>query len=141
MDRWLGDGGMQVIDAFGATFERYGDGWVEARWVPTELGCNPQGIVQAGVHSVLLDAAMNFALLAALERGDVGATLEMKTSTMRAAHTGDELRVRGEVIRLARQVAYTEAWVRRGEGTEADVVSHASGTFIVRRRADASQER
>lgn len=129
MDKWLGNGGMPVIDEFGAAFERYGDGWAEASWTPTQLCCNPIGVVQAGVHSVLLDAAMNFAMLAGLDKGDRGATLEMKTSTMRPAQADDELTVRGEVVRMAKSVAYTEAWVRRGD----DVVAHATGTFIVRR--------
>lgn len=130
MDKWLGDGGMPVIDRLGAAFTEYGDGWASATWSPTELCCNPAGIVQAGVHSVLLDAAMNFAMLATLDRGESGATLDMNVSTMRAARAGDELTVRGEVVRLARQVAYTEAWVRSADDT---VVAHATGTFIVRR--------
>lgn len=130
MDKWLGDGGMAVIAAFGGAFDGYGEGWAEASWVPTDLCCNPLGIVQAGVHSVLLDAAMNFAMLASLARGDRGATLEMKTSTMKPAKAGEALRVRGEVVRLARQVAYLEAWVRREDG---ELVSHSTGTFIVRR--------
>lgn len=137
MDKWLGDGGMPIIARFGAAFDAYGEGWAEASWTPTELCCNPIGVVQAGVHSVVLDAAMNFALLATLDPGDRGATLEMKTSTMRAARAGDDLHVRGEVVRLARQVAYVEGWVRRstpdGQG---EVVSHASGTFILRRVGD-----
>lgn len=132
MSKWLGDGGMPLLGQFGAAFDGYGQGWAEASWVPTELCCNPAGIVQAGVQAVLIDAAMNFAMLAALDRGDRGATLEMKTSTMRALRAGDELRVRGEVVRLARQVAHAEAWVRRGD----ELVSHATGTFIVNRSAE-----
>lgn len=131
MDRWLGDGGMPVVGQFGAAIEGYGDGWATASWTPTAVCCNPQGIVQAGVHAVLLDAVMNFAMLAALDPGDRGATLEMKVSTMRPANAGEELSVRGEVVRLARQVAYTEGWARNADG---DAVAHATGTFIVRRR-------
>jgi uncharacterized protein (TIGR00369 family) len=131
MDRWLGDGGMPIITSLGAAFDQYGDGWAELAWAPEAIACNPAGIVQAGVHSVLLDAAMNFAMLAALESGERGATLEMKVSTMRPAQAGDALRVRGEVVRLARQIAYTEGWVRDPSG---DTVAHATGTFIVRRK-------
>jgi uncharacterized protein (TIGR00369 family) len=130
MDRWLGDGGMPVIAALGGSFDGYGDGWAEAAWSPEPLACNPAGIVQAGVHSVLLDAAMNFAMLATLDKGDRGATLEMKVSTMRPAAAAEPLRVRGEVVRLARQIAYTEGWVRNAGG---ETVAHATGTFIVRR--------
>lgn len=136
MDKWLGDGGMPLLTQFGASFTAYGDGWAEAEWVPTPLCCNPAGTVQAGVHAVVLDAAMNFAMLAALEPGETGATLELKTSTMRPARPGDTLAVRGEVVRLATQVAYTEAWVRDRTGTP---VSHATGTFILRRARAAGE--
>lgn len=131
MDRFLGDGGMPLLTTFGVTFDAYGEGWAEAAWVPTGPTANPQGIVQGGVHGVLLDAAMNFAMLAALERGDTGATLDFQVSTMRPARVGDELRARGEVVRLARSVAYLEATIRN---PEQEIVSRATGTFIVRRR-------
>jgi len=123
---------MPIITSLGGAFDRYGDGWAEVAWTPEPLACNPAGIVQAGVHSVLLDAVMNFAMLAALDSGDRGATLEMKVSTMRPAQAGDSLRVRGEVVRLAKQIAYTEGWVRDGAG---ETIAHATGTFILRRKA------
>ena len=136
MDRWLGDGGMAIIGAIGGSFDGYGlgeggDPWVTGRWVPTELACNPHGIVQAGVHSVILDAAMNFATNAGLAGRDrTRATLEMKTETMRVANAGDQLAVRGEVVRAAKQVAYAEASVRDAEG---QMVSRATGTFLLHR--------
>jgi uncharacterized protein (TIGR00369 family) len=129
MDRWLGDGGMPLIAALGASFTGYGEGWAEARWEPTDACCNPHGTVQAGVQSVLLDAAMNFALLTALGKGERGATLEMKVATMRPARSGDGLIVRGEVMRLGGRVAYLQAFLRSGD----EVVSHATGTFAVLR--------
>ena len=131
MDRWLGDGGMAVIEALGGKFDGYGDGWSTAQWTPTDLACNPHGIVQAGVHSVLLDAAMNFAINAGLDKGDrTRATLEMKTETMRVAKAGEDLAVRGEVVRMAKQVAYAEATVRDPDGR---IVSRSTGTFLLHR--------
>ena len=61
MDRWLGDGGMEVIGLVGASFTSYGVdgedlGWVEGPWTPTALACNPHGTAQAGIHSLILDA-------------------------------------------------------------------------------------
>ena len=46
MERWLGDGGMALIGAVGATFDAYGVdgedlGWVEGALTPTELACIP----------------------------------------------------------------------------------------------------
>src|SRR5579862_5597556 len=134
MDLWLGDGGMPLLGALGASLDHYGVdgedlGWVEGSLSPTELACNPHGTVQAGAHAVVLDAAMNFAINAALSGRDrTRGTLELKCETMRAASKGGAYAVRGEVTRLARQVAYAEASLRDGAGT---LVSRATGTFLL----------
>lgn len=139
MDRWLGDGGMGILGLVGANLEDYGVdgedlGWVTGTWTPTKLACNPHGTAQAGVHSLVLDACMNFAINAALPGRDrTRATLELKTETMRPAVAGTSYRLRGEVVRLARQVAYGEASVRDGDGR---LVSRATGTFLLHREAD-----
>jgi uncharacterized protein (TIGR00369 family) len=136
MDRWLGDGGMELIGAVGASFDSYGVdgedlGWVEGAFAPVPLAGNPHGIVQAGVHALLLDAAMNFAINASLAGRDrTKATLELKTETMRPAIVGATYRLRGEVVRLARQVAYAEATVRDGDD---QMISRATGTFLLHR--------
>jgi uncharacterized protein (TIGR00369 family) len=141
MDRWLGDGGMAIIGAIGAALEAYGvaeggEGWAAGTWRPTVMACNPHGIVQAGVHGVILDAAMNFAVNASLDGRDRSrATLEMKTETMRVASAGDHLAVHGEVVRLARQVAYTEASVRDRDGR---LISRATATFLLHREPPAA---
>ena len=139
MDRWLGDGGMPLIATVGGSFDSYGVdgedlGWVEGTFEPSALACNPRGLVQAGVHSLLLDAAMHFAVNAALEPGDrARATLELKTETMRPATQGAVYGLRGEVVRMARQVAYAEGSVRDGEGA---LVSRSTGTFLLRRSSE-----
>jgi uncharacterized protein (TIGR00369 family) len=136
MDRWLGDGGMPLIAVVGGAFNDYGMdgedlGWVGGTFTPTDLACNPHGITQAGVLSLLLDAAMNFAINAALPgRARTRGTLEMKTECMRPASKGDTYVLRGEVVRLAKQVAYGEASLRHGDGT---LVSRATGTFLLHR--------
>ena len=138
MDRWLGDGGMAVLGALGASLTSYGVdgedlGWVEGDFEPTALAANPHGAVQAGVHAVLLDAAMNFAINAALTGRDrTAATVELSTALVRAASVGERYALRGEVVRLARDVAHAEATIRRADG---DVVSRASGTFLLHREA------
>lgn len=131
MDRSLGDGGMALLGQLGLAFQTYGDGWAQASWAPTELACNPGGIVHGGVYGVVHDAAMNFATNAGLESGDRAATLELKYSTMRPARAGDELAVRGEVVQLTRQVAYVETTIRT---TDDELVSRGTATFFVRRK-------
>jgi uncharacterized protein (TIGR00369 family) len=136
MDRWLGDGGMPIIGAVGGSFAHYGVdgedlGWVDGTFVPEALACNPHGTVQAGVHSLLLDACMNFAINAALSGRDrTRATLELKTETMRPALRDQAYRLRGDVVRLARQVAYAEASVKDADGL---LLSRATGTFLLHR--------
>ena len=136
MDRWLGNGGMELIGTVGAHFDDYGVdgedlGWVAGAFRPTAAACNPHGVVQAGVHGLLLDAAMNFAINAALPGRDrTRATLEMKVETMRPALLGEPYRLRGEVVRLARQVAYAEATVI--DPTDR-MVSRSTGTFLLHR--------
>ncbi len=134
MDDQLGDGGMPLLGELGVSVDGYGEGWATAAWNPTERCANPIGVVQAGVHGVVLDAACSFALLAALERGEHGVTLEMKVSNLAAARVGDELRVRGEVARLTKQTAHLEATTYDAEDR---VVSRASATFLVRRRSSS----
>ncbi len=142
MDRWLGDGGMPIIALVGAAFTGYGVdgedlGWVAGRFTPTDMACNPHGVTQAGVHSLLLDACMNFAINAALPGRDrTRGTLEMKTECMRPAPKGDAFALRGEVVRLARQVAYAEATVRDAAGV---LVSRATGTFLLHRHEPDTQ--
>jgi uncharacterized protein (TIGR00369 family) len=136
MDRWLGDGGMPVIDLVGGAFTAYGVdgedlGWVAGTFTPTDLACNPHGVTQAGIHSLLLDAAMNFAINGALPgKARTRGTLEMKTECMRPAMKGDTYALRGEVVRMAKQVAYGEATLRDVEGR---LVSRSTGTFLLHR--------
>jgi uncharacterized protein (TIGR00369 family) len=136
MDRWLGDGGMGIIGAIGGCFNTYGVdgedlGWVTGSFVPTQLACNPHGAVQAGVHSVLLDAAMNFAINGALVGRDrTEATIEMTTELMRPALLEGHYAIRGDVVRLTRQIAYAEATIASDAGK---LISRSTGTFLVHR--------
>jgi uncharacterized protein (TIGR00369 family) len=134
LDRSLGDGGMPLLATLGLSFDSYGEGWAEGAWTPTELGCNPAGVVQGGVYGVIHDAAMNFATSSALDRGDRATTLDVQYQTIRGASTGDALRVRGEVTLITRMVAYVESVVRDADD---QVVSKATSTFILRRATES----
>jgi uncharacterized protein (TIGR00369 family) len=131
MHRSLGDGGMPLLSQLGLAFDGYGDGWAEAAWAPTALACNPAGIVHGGVYGVIHDAAMNFAANSALESGDRSTTLDVQYQTLRPAQAGDALRVRGEVVRASRQVAYVHSAVRDGDD---QLVSQATSTCLLRRK-------
>ena len=134
MDKWLGDGGMPVIGAIGAKITEYGDGWASAEWVPTDMACNPGGGVQAGVYAVMLDATMNFAINASLDGKDrTRGTLEMKVDCLKGAQKGDTLKVRGEVSRMTKLIAFTESVVTNDKD---EMIARSTGTFMIS-RADA----
>lgn len=135
MDRWLGDGGMPIIEAIGGSIDEYGDGWASGSWTPTEMACNPHQGVQAGVYGVMQDAAMNFAINASLDGKDrTWATLEMKTDCLKGAVLGEKLTVRGDLTRMTKTIAFASAEIRNEAG---DLVNRATGTFMVH-RAEAS---
>ncbi|MEY2469279.1 MAG: hypothetical protein QOF21_1977 [Actinomycetota bacterium] len=135
MDRWLGDGGMPVIEAIGGSIDEYGDGWAAGTWTPTKMACNPHDGVQAGVYGVMLDAAMNFAINASLDGKDrTRATLEMKTDCLKGATLGEKLSVRGELTRMTKTIAFASAEIRNESG---ELINRATGTFMVH-RAEAS---
>jgi acyl-coenzyme A thioesterase PaaI-like protein len=74
---------------------------------------------------------MNFAINAVLlGRDRTEATIEMTTELLRPAVVGERYSLRGEVVRLTRQIAYAEATIVNGESK---LVSRATGTFLVRR--------
>jgi uncharacterized protein (TIGR00369 family) len=136
MNRWLGNGGMVIIGEVGGAFEKYGVdgedlGWVSGTFVPSELACNPHGSVQAGVHALLLDASMNFAINAALSGRDrTQGTIEMSTELLRPALLGESYALRGDVVRLTRQIGFGEASLTNAEGK---LVSRSTATFLLQR--------
>jgi len=74
---------------------------------------------------------MNFAITAGLDgKSRTRGTLEMKTETMRVAQMGHPFTVRGEVTRMAKQVAYAEATARDADGR---LVSRSTATFLLHR--------
>ena len=82
-------------------------GWVEAHFTARDEFLNPNGSVQGGIVTGFLDEAMSLAALIASDLQMAVPTLEMKTSFLRPLFKG-RCRVRGQVKRLGRTVAFTE---------------------------------
>ena len=130
MDKWLGDGGMAILGELGLELNKYGEGWVEGTWIPTPKACNPNGPVQGGISAAIADAVLAFSTLASLDQGEYCTLIEMNVSYLRGAKLGDKLKVRGEVVRLAKAVAFTRAIITRSEGK---VATKATGTLLLQR--------
>jgi acyl-coenzyme A thioesterase PaaI-like protein len=58
----------------------------------------------------------------------------MKAETMLPAAAGTSYAVRGDVVRMAKQVAFAEATVRDADGR---LVSRSTGTFLLHRDSGA----
>jgi uncharacterized protein (TIGR00369 family) len=83
------------------------------------------------VHSILLDAAINFAINSGLPGKDrTRATLEMKCEYVRQARQAERYTLRGEVVRVARQVAWAESRITDAGG---ELVSKCTATFLLQR--------
>ena len=97
------------------------------------MACNPHGTAQAGIHSVILDAAMNFAINAGLEGKDrTKATIDMNVNLIRAAQLKAEHIFIGKVIRLTKQVGFGYSEILN---LEKEVVSNATGSFLLYRES------
>jgi acyl-coenzyme A thioesterase PaaI-like protein len=58
----------------------------------------------------------------------------MKTELMRPAMLHEHYAMRGDVVRLGRQVAYAEAVIKNDKD---EIVSRSTGTFMVHRAEEA----
>ncbi len=137
LTRWLGDGGMPLLGHLGVSFEGFDATRVWGHWTPSELCCNPRGAVQAGVYTVVLDAAMSLAILATLPKGEFAVSLDVHTSTIRPALRGDELRVVGRVIKRGRAAVFAEASAINISGEE---IAECRGAYVVQRRRPAESD-
>ena len=137
MDRWLGDGGMPIIDLVGGVFTAYGVdgedlGWVGGTFTPDRPRLQPPRD-HPGRHP--LPGARCVHELRH-QRRPAGRSphpghARDEDRVHAPGHEGRRLpRSAGDVARLAKQVAYGEATVRDADGV---LISRATGTFLLHR--------
>lgn len=95
--------------------------------------CNLMGSVQGGMLTAMLDLAMAFAALCALEDGHVVPSLEVKTTFIAPARTG-KIIGEGTLIRRGRSIAFMEG---RLFDPAANLLATASATGQIRLRMPA----
>jgi acyl-coenzyme A thioesterase PaaI-like protein len=106
-------------------FECDGRGETTASWTPEPAFEGFEGIVHGGVVSTVLDEAMSKAVAAS---GAEALTAELRVRFRRHVATGESYRVRGWVVRRARRLIETEAFLTAADGTEH---AHAWARFLV----------
>ena len=96
---------------------------------------NPNGVLHGGVIYTMIDYSMGGAIQNSLPAGEHCATIEVKVNYLAPVREGT-LTVETEVVKLGRNIAFTESKVRDDQDR---LVATASGSmFIVRPDAQAS---
>jgi uncharacterized protein (TIGR00369 family) len=102
---------------------------------PGEHLYNPVGVVQGGILTVLLDAAMGCAVASTLPAGDGYTTLEIKTNFLRGVtvETG-RITAEGKTIHVGGRIATAEGRVTDKDG---NLIAHGTTTCLVSRGGKA----
>jgi uncharacterized protein (TIGR00369 family) len=110
-------------------------GRVEVGFTITDAFLNMQGVLHGGAFATMLDTACGVAVRSRLDMEKFAghATLELKTSYLKAGTPGDYL-AKGQVQRMGKSIAFTDATLYNGDN---ELVASASATFSLRpRKAD-----
>lgn len=105
-------------------------GGTEVAWDATENYCFPTAggpVVQGGLVTALLDAAMGGACWSVLDRDQAFLTADLRVEFLRSAHIGT-LIGKGWVVRRTRRVVFCAAELRDSDGT---VLATSRGTQVV----------
>ncbi len=82
--------------------------WIELSYEPDEFFFQAEQIIQGGATATMLDFAMAFAALAAVQDGQSVTTVNLNIAYLRAAKAG-KLRAIAEIERRGRSLIFTRA--------------------------------
>ena len=107
-------------------------GQVEVGFTMTDAFINMQGVLHGGAYATMLDTACGVAIRSRLDMEKYAghATLELKTSYLKAGAPGDYL-AKGQVKRIGKSIAFADATLYNNRE---ELVGSASATFILRQR-------
>ena len=110
-------------------------GQVEVSFTITDDFINMQGVLHGGAYATMLDTACGVAIRSLLDMDKFAghATLELKTSYLKAGGPGDYL-AKGQVQRIGKSIAFADATLYNND---LELVGSASATFILRPRKPA----
>ena len=110
-------------------------GQVEVGFTITDDFINMQGVLHGGAYATMLDTACGVAIRSRLDMDKFAghATLELKTSYIKAGSPGDYL-AKGQVQRIGKSIAFADATLYNSDN---ELVGSASATFFLRPRKPA----
>jgi len=123
---WLG---MRLVEV--------GEGTATVEMTAQEQMANHSGFVHGGLISTLADSAMGRSVRTIKPEVLRAASFDLKLSFIAAARIGETLRAVGKVVHSGRRTCVTEC---RVEGERGRLIATASGTFMVSREREATQE-
>ncbi|RJR17281.1 MAG: PaaI family thioesterase [Desulfobacteraceae bacterium] len=92
-----------------------------------EKHLQPYGIVHGGVCASVMDAAVYWAVYAAVERSAGLTTVEIKINYLAPVKSG-RLLARGRSIKVGKTICLGEAFIENGDGA---LIAHGTGTLMV----------
>jgi uncharacterized protein (TIGR00369 family) len=107
-------------------------GFVRVRYEAREEFYNPQGVVQGGFLTAMLDDTMGPAAFTLLDEGQFAPTLEMKVSFLRPARAG-ALFAEGNVVHQSRRFMHVEGRLMTEDG---QLIATATATLVISRQKE-----
>jgi acyl-CoA thioesterase len=113
----------------GIELRSFGNGKAELSMLVRPDMLNGAGWLQGGLYTALCDEAMALALFTSLKEGECIATISESTSYLQGVKSGKIVAI-AKVTKKARQVAFTEGYVRK-ETDDGTILSQSRASFMI----------
>jgi uncharacterized protein (TIGR00369 family) len=122
--------GVPHLKALGVVYRGHGPGWAElALPYADHLVADPgTGIVASGAIFTLMDSTAGFSVVAAANRLEPQATLDLRLDYLRPARPGATVIGRSEAYKTTRSVVFVRGIAHDGDPERP--VAHMTGTFM-----------
>lgn len=127
--RQMGRDANPFLVHMGIDISAFGNGTAELSMEVRPFMMNGAGWMQGGLFTALCDEAMALALFTILDDGESIATISESTSYLQGVREG-RITARGQVVKRARRIAFTEGCVKTADGDEA-LLSKTTASFAI----------
>ena len=110
-------------------------GSIEFKAVANDNHLNPMGGVHGGFAATVLDSATGTAVHTMLDPGESYGTIDLNVKMLRPLPLGIELRAKGKVIHMSKQLGISDATLTDDDGK---IYAHATSTCMILRKEKTS---
>lgn len=123
--------GVPMAEDIGFTVDEAGaEGYARTRLVFSERLIRPGGTLSGPVQMALADASMYAAVMAAIGQVEMAVTSNLSINFLQKPAPAD-LVGEATVLRLGKRIAFCEVRLLSGEGDEARLVAHVTGSYAL----------